>query len=99
MKRIITLLALIATASAAHAQTDSLVVFDTQGDNIEISIAGFDITLSDDDKDEKPKVKRVTTNFISISLGYKYLQATFTRLLIVAICFLHPFVASSNLPH
>ena len=73
MKRILTLLALIATASAAHAQTDSLVVFDTQGDNIEISIAGFDITLSDNEKDEKPKVKRVTTNFISISLGYNVL--------------------------
>ena len=50
MKRIITLLALIAIASAAHAQTDSLVVFDTNGDNLEISIAGFDITLSEEDK-------------------------------------------------
>ena len=48
MKRIITLLAALAIASAAHAQTDSLVVFDTQGDNLGISIAGFNITLGDD---------------------------------------------------
>ena len=73
MKRIITLLALIAIASSAHAQTDSLVVFDTNGDNLEISIAGFDITLSEEDKTEKPKVNRITTNFIGISLGYNVL--------------------------
>lgn len=70
MKRIITLLALIAIASAAHAQTDSLVVFDTQGDNLGISIAGFNITLGEEGKPEKPKVKRVTTNFVSVYLGY-----------------------------
>ena len=70
MKRIITLLALIAIASAAHAQTDSLVVFDTQGDNLGISVAGFNITLGEDNSSSKPKVKRVTTNFISISFGY-----------------------------
>ena len=74
MKRIITLLAALAIASAAHAQTDSLVVFDTQGDNLGISIAGFNITLGDDgssssSKAAKPKVKRVTTNFAGLSFG------------------------------
>lgn len=74
MKRIITLLAALAIASAAHAQTDSLVVFDTQGDNLGISIAGFNITLGDDGssssgKAAKPKVKRVTTNFAGLSFG------------------------------
>ena len=73
MKRIITLLAALAIASAAHAQTDSLVVFDTQGDNLGISIAGFNITLGDDgsssSKSAKPKVKRVTTNFAGLSFG------------------------------
>ncbi len=75
MKRIMTLLAALAIASAAHAQTDSLVVFDTQGDNLGISIAGFNITLGEDGssstgkKSAKPKVKRVTTNFAGISFG------------------------------
>ena len=74
MKRIITLLAALAIASAAHAQTDSLVIFDTQGDNLGISIAGFNITLGDDGssssgKAAKPKVKRVTTNFVGLSFG------------------------------
>lgn len=75
MKRIITLLAALAIASAAHAQTDSLVVFDTHGDNLGISIAGFNITLGDDGggKTAKPKIKRVTTNFIGISYGYNVL--------------------------
>lgn len=76
MKRIITLLALIAIASAAHAQTDSLVVFDTQGDKLGISIAGFNITLGDNGSEQntsKPKVKRVTTNFIGITFGYNVL--------------------------
>lgn len=72
MKRIITLLAALAIASAAHAQTDSLVVFDTQGDNLGISIAGFNITLGEngsEQKTSKPKVKRVTTNFVGLSFG------------------------------
>lgn len=75
MKRIITLLATLAIACVAHAQTDSLVVFDTQGDNLGISIAGFNITLGDDvasdsyKKTSKPKVKRITTNFAGISYG------------------------------
>lgn len=74
MKRIITLLAALTIASAIHAQTDSLVVFDTQGDNLGISIAGFNITLGEDSsskagKTSKPKIKRVTTNFAGISLG------------------------------
>ena len=71
MKRIITLLTTLAIACVAHAQTDSLVVFDTQGDNLGISIAGFNITLGDDDASapSKQKVKRVTTNFAGISFG------------------------------
>lgn len=72
MKRIITLLAALAIASAAHAQTDSLVVFDTQGDNLGISLAGFNITLGETgDATEaiKPRPKRVTTNFAGISWG------------------------------
>ena len=76
MKRIITLLALIAIASAAHAQTDSLVVFDTQGDKLGISVAGFNITLGEngsEQKTSKPKVKRVTTNFLGITFGYNVL--------------------------
>ena len=76
MKRIITLLALIAIASAAHAQTDSLVVFDTQGDKLGISVAGFNITLGEngsEQKSSKPKVKRVTTNFLGITFGYNVL--------------------------
>lgn len=70
MKRIITLLAALAIASAAYAQTDSLVVFDTQGDNLGISIAGFNISLGEDDRSViKTKPKRVTTTFAGISYG------------------------------
>ncbi len=69
MKRIITLLALMTIASAAHAQTDSLVVFDTKGDNLGISVAGFNITLGEDRSSSKSKPKRVTTNFVSVSFG------------------------------
>lgn len=72
MKHIITLLAAFALAVAANAQNDSLVVFDTKGDNLGISVAGFNISLGED-KDtaqKKPKtVKRVTTNFAGISFG------------------------------
>lgn len=70
MKRIIILVAALAMASAANAQTDSLVVFDTQGDNLGISIAGFNISLGEDDRATvKQKPKRVTTNFAGISFG------------------------------
>ena len=70
MKHIITLIATLAIACVAHAQTDSLVVFDTQGDNLGISIAGFNITLGEEGQADKPKAKRVTTNFVSVYLGY-----------------------------
>ena len=77
MKRIITLLALIAIASAARAQTDSLVVFDTQGDKLGISIAGFNIALGENDKEEytdeyiyhEPRKNAVTANLLSFSYG------------------------------
>ena len=49
MKRIImTLLAALAAAAAAHAQTDTLATFGTKGDLFEISITGFDISPDDD---------------------------------------------------
>lgn len=70
MKRIITLLATVVIASVAYAQTDTPVVFDTQGDNLGISIAGFNISLGEDDRNTvKQKPKRVTTNFAGLSFG------------------------------
>ena len=77
MKRIITLLALIAIASATHAQTDSLVVFDTQGDKLGIRIAGFNIALGENDKEEytdeyiyhEPRKNAVTANLLGFSYG------------------------------
>lgn len=71
MKRIITLLALIVIASAAHAQTDSLVTFDTKGETLGISIAGFNISLGEDasQKSYKKTPKRVSTNFAGIKWG------------------------------
>ncbi|MEE0236398.1 MAG: hypothetical protein UD961_09625 [Bacteroidales bacterium] len=83
MKRIITLLALIAIASAAHAQTDSLVVFDTQGDKLGISIAGFNIALGENDKEEytdeyiyhEPRKNAVTANLLGFSYGGTALTA------------------------
>lgn len=70
MKRIITLFAVIAMASAANAQTDTPVVFDTHGDNLGISIAGFNISLGEDDRSViRSKPKRVTTTFAGISYG------------------------------
>ena len=84
MKRIITLLALIAIASTAYAQTDSLVVFDTQGDNLGIRIAGFNISLGEDDKEEytdeyiyhEPRKNTVTANLLGFSFG----ATTFTSM-------------------
>lgn len=70
MKRIIILVAALAMASAANAQTEAPVVFDTHGDNLGISIAGFNISLGEDDRATvKQKPKRVTTNFAGISFG------------------------------
>jgi hypothetical protein len=67
MKRIITLLAALTITSAAYSQSD--ISFDTKGDNLDISIAGFDISLGSDDRQTKKKVNRVTTNFAGLSLG------------------------------
>lgn len=67
MKRIITLLAALTITSAAYSQSD--ISFDTKGDNLDISIAGFDISLGSDDQQTKKKVNRVTTNFAGLSLG------------------------------
>lgn len=53
MKHIITLFAiLVATATGVYAQTDSLVIFDTKGDNLGISIAGFNIAIGGNDREE-----------------------------------------------
>ncbi|MBE6240526.1 MAG: hypothetical protein E7115_03415 [Bacteroidales bacterium] len=74
MKRIITLLATLVIASVAYAQTDTPVVFDTQGDNLGISIAGFNISLGEDDRSSNAqKPKRVSTNFAGISYGLNVL--------------------------
>lgn len=83
MKRTIILLALIASASAAHAQTDSLVTFDTKGSNLGISIAGFNISLGEEDKEEyvdeyiyhEPRKKTVTANLLGIGFGCVALTA------------------------
>lgn len=77
MKRILTLLAVLSAAVAAHAQTDSLVTFDTQGDLFGISIAGFNISLGGDKEEtytdayiyHEPRKGKVTTNFLGASLG------------------------------
>ena len=78
MKRIITLIAAFAAAVVtAHAQTDSLVVFDTQGDKLEISIAGFNISLGENANsgyiDEfiyhEPRKKKIVTNFLALGFG------------------------------
>ena len=70
MKRIITLFAALAIASVASAQTESPLVFDTQGDNLGISVAGFNISLGKDKSVSKAKSpKRMTTNFAGLSYG------------------------------
>lgn len=70
MKRIITFFAVLAIAFTAAAQADSLVMFDTHGDNLGISIAGFNISLGEDDRSViRQKPKRVTTSFAGISFG------------------------------
>ena len=77
MKRIITLLALIAFASAAHAQTDSLVTFDTKGETLGINIAGFNISLGEDKEEEyideyichEPRKKALTVNLFGFGFG------------------------------
>ena len=72
MKRIITLLAALILASAAHAQTDSLVTFDIKGERLGISIAGFNISLGEEtsEKSYKKTPKRVTTNFAGIKKSF-----------------------------
>lgn len=67
MKRIITILAALTITSAAYSQ--SHIFFDTKGDNLDISIAGFDISLGPDKRQTKKKANRVTTNFAGLSLG------------------------------
>lgn len=77
MKRIIILWALIAFSSAAHAQTDSLVTFDTKGETLGISIAGFNISLGEDEKEEyvdeyiyhEPRKKALTANLLGFGFG------------------------------
>lgn len=54
MKRIITLLAILAISAAAHAQTDSLMIVDNQGLNL--NVAGFSVTLGG--KNEPAKTKK-----------------------------------------
>lgn len=74
MKRIITFFATLAIASVAYAQTDSPVVFDTQGDKLGISVAGFNISLGEDRSSSSvKKPKRVSTNFAGISYGINVL--------------------------
>lgn len=71
MKKIITLLAASFIAAAAYAQTDSLVTFDTQGDRLGISIAGFNIALGEEAQQPQKvrKPKRVSTNLAGLSFG------------------------------
>lgn len=66
MKRIITFFAALAIAHVASAQTESPLVFDTQGDNLGISVAGFNISLGEN-KGSKPT--RMTAQFAGISYG------------------------------
>lgn len=74
MKRIITFFATLAITSVAYAQTDSPVVFDTQGDKLGISVAGFNISLGEDRSSSSvKKPKRVSTNFAGISYGINVL--------------------------
>lgn len=54
MKRIITLLAILAISAAAHAQTDSLMTVDKEGLNL--NVAGFSVTLGG--KAEPVKAKK-----------------------------------------
>ena len=69
MKRIITLLALIAFASAAHAQTDSLVTVDKEG--INFNVAGFSVTLEgkNDPVKAKKRYRPYGTNVFGIKWG------------------------------
>ena len=78
MKRIImTLLAALAAAAAAHAQTDTLATFGTKGDLFEISITGFDISPDDDMEEiytaeyfsQESGREKVTTNFLGFGFG------------------------------
>lgn len=69
MKRIITLLAILAISAAAHAQTDSLMTVDNEGLNL--NVAGFSVTLGG--KAEPVKAKKryrpYGTNVFGIKWG------------------------------
>ena len=77
MKRILTLLAALATAVAAHAQTDTLSTFEAKGDRFEISIGGFDISPDDEEEEtytdayfyNEPRREKVTTNILGLGFG------------------------------
>ncbi|MBR2064558.1 MAG: hypothetical protein IJ971_07685 [Bacteroidales bacterium] len=69
MKRIITLLAILAISAAAHAQTDSLMTVNNEGLNL--NVAGFSVTLGG--KAEPVKAKKryrpYGTNVFGIKWG------------------------------
>jgi hypothetical protein len=67
MKRIITLLAALTITSAAYSQT--VITPDTKEGNPDVSIAGFDISIGDDNQQTKKKANRITTNIAGLSFG------------------------------
>lgn len=77
MKRIITLILAASAASAAYAQTDSLVTFNTKGETLGISVAGFTISLGENGKEEyideyiyhEPRKKALTANLLGFGFG------------------------------
>lgn len=72
MKRIITLLAILVMATAAHAQTDSLMTVNTTDSGLNFNIAGFSVTLEGKDepkKDKKPRYRPYGTNVFGIKWG------------------------------
>ena len=72
MKRIIIFFAAWAIASVASAQTDSPLVFDTKGDNLGISVAGFKISLGESKGERESTLKsskQVIAQFAGLSYG------------------------------
>lgn len=71
MKRIITLIAILAFSVAANAQTDSLVTILPQDDGINLNIAGFSVTLAgkNEQKKEKSRFRPYGTNVCGIKWG------------------------------
>lgn len=69
MKRIITLIAILAISAAAHAQTDSLMTVDNEG--INFNVAGFSVTLGGkaDPVKTKNRYKPYGTNVFGIKWG------------------------------